>query len=395
MQLHFPLNPTTGAEDATQLPWTNGVPSTGVEGSYPPFTAVVEPMTELANLIAQAGLTGTSSDLFQAMRAIRSGQLDFDATDIGSANAALCQVGIPYTAIQAGLPFTFIKGASANTTTVPTLTITDQSGNNGLTGTIVKNNGSALAVGDLPALALITVRAISATKFALVSLLTISDVLSIVGPKAAGRLLNVQIFSTSGTYTPSPGTAFVVAEGVGAGGGGSGAATNSAGNVSLGSPGSAGSWGKGYYTIAQIGASQAVTIGAGGGPGVNGGATSLGSLLTLPGGVGGSPLNNVAPPTFNGAGSIAGAPTGANIASNRGIAPQYSLAISASAAIGGAGGSSPFGTSGANIANANGAAGTGNGSGGSGTATLGAAASVTGGSGAPGLLIIMEYGVSP
>lgn len=210
---------------------------------------------------------------------------------------------------------------------------------------------------------------------------------------SAGRLIGIQTFTSSGTYTPTPGMTFCVVEGVGGGGGGSGAATNSAGNVSIGSPGSAGAWAKAMFTAAQIGTSKPVTIGAGGaGAGIAGGATSLGSLLSIPGGVGGSALNNVAPPTFNGAGAIAAAPTGANIASSRGIAPGYSIAISATSAFGGAGGSGPFGTGGGVAANTTGISGTGNGAGGSGSATLGAVAAVTGGAGSGGLIFILEYG---
>ena len=181
MKLHNPLNPATGLEDASQLPWSDGIPNTGQEGSYPPSAMCVETMDEIVNALVQAGIVPSSSDLFQLTRAIRGGQLDFDATDAGTADAVICQIGLAHNAIAAGLPFTFIKGPAANTgNTVPTLTITDLSGNNGLTGTIVKSGGGALKGGDLPAGALTTVRARAPGVFALVSLLTISDVLALI-----------------------------------------------------------------------------------------------------------------------------------------------------------------------------------------------------------------------
>lgn len=208
MQLHFPLNPTTGAEDATQLPWTNGVPSTGVEGSYPPFAAVVEPMTELANLIGLAGITGASSDLNQVTRAVRSGALDY-APDTGTADAAKVGVGLAHLSIRAGLPFSFVKIASPNATTTPSLTITDSTGNNGLTGTIVKKDGSALAAGDLPANSLVTVRADANGKFRVVALLLISDILALIAanavvPATASPTLHVN--PTTGNDTTGTGS---------------------------------------------------------------------------------------------------------------------------------------------------------------------------------------------
>ncbi len=72
----------------------------------------------------------------------------------------------------------------------------------------------------------------------------------------------------------------------------------SAGNVSLGAPGAAGSpYGKWRLFAASIGASQAVTIGAAAVDwiwvaGGNGGTTSLGALVSAPGRINGSILNN-------------------------------------------------------------------------------------------------------
>jgi hypothetical protein len=70
---------------------------------------------------------------------------------------------------------------------------------------------------------------------------------------ATGRLLNVQVFTASGTYTPTVGTNSIITEGIAGGGGGGGTGTSGAGT------------------------------------GGTGGTTSLGSLLSCSGGGGGTP----------------------------------------------------------------------------------------------------------
>lgn len=116
---------------------------------------------------------------------------------------------------------------------------------------------------------------------------------------------NVVTFTISGTYTPSANLVYAVMECVGGGGGGSSGFLIPAG-FGIGSGGGAGSYAKLTATAATIGASQVITIGAGGagglavnssGPnlGSNGGVTSVGSLLTTNGGL--------APTLFNDAGS--------------------------------------------------------------------------------------------
>ena len=102
-----------------------------------------------------------------------------------------------------------------------------------------------------------------------------------------------QVFTSGGTYTPTSGMNFCIVEVVG-GGGGSGGIQNTSGT------GNSGSWGGGgggyarkVFASATIGASQVVTIGAGGTAGAaglnnggNGGTSSLGSLITATGGTG-------------------------------------------------------------------------------------------------------------
>lgn len=104
-------------------------------------------------------------------------------------------------------------------------------------------------------------------------------------PLTKVAVVKQQFFSSSGTYTPSTGMAYCIVESVDGGAGGGGVKCASASNVAVGTGGGGGAYGRTRLTAAQIGASQTVTIGAGGTAGSNaggnggaGGATSLGSL---------------------------------------------------------------------------------------------------------------------
>lgn len=215
--------------------------------------------------------------------------------------------------------------------------------------------------------------------------------------QATGRLIGVQVFTANGTYTPTAGMVTAVIEAQGGGGAGGGLATPSAGNISLGAPGTSGSYAKGRFTAAAIGASQAVTIGAGGAfasntAGGNGGTSSVGSIITAPGGVGGGLLNNQVPGASNGNGSVSGAPTGANIAQSIGTCPSLSTSISASSAQAGAGGASIFGGGGVPpVINGGGTVGQNYGSGGSGVVAGSGGANAAGGGGKAGIVFIWEY----
>lgn len=219
----------------------------------------------------------------------------------------------------------------------------------------------------------------------------------VIAGQRRGALIGVQVFTASGTYTPTPGMATCIVRCQGGGGAGGGATGAASGNVSLGAPGAAGAFGVGRFTAAQIGASQAVTIGAGGagvsgGAGGNGGTSSLGTLITAPGGPGGGTLTNQVPPTLSGNGSNSASPTGANIVGSQGAAGSFTTALSSSAAGAAPGGASVFGAGGYGVSiNTNGIAGTNAGSGGSGSAVNSGGGSSTGGAGAPGIVIVEEY----
>ncbi|CAI8805070.1 putative Tail fiber protein [Pseudomonas sp. IT-P74] len=215
--------------------------------------------------------------------------------------------------------------------------------------------------------------------------------------RSSGRLIGVQTFVASGTYTPTPGMASVIVEAQGGGGSGGGAAVPSAGNVSLGAPGGAGSYGKWRLFAASIGASQAVTIGAPGsaGSGVaggNGGTTSVGALVSAPGGVGGSVLNNQVPPQYNGNGTASGNPTGASISFSLGVAGAPSAAPLAGSGIGGIGGPSAFGSGGLGSAiNSVGNPSPNYGAGGAGCVCGSGGTAITGALGKAGIVTIWEY----
>jgi hypothetical protein len=99
-------------------------------------------------------------------------------------------------------------------------------------------------------------------------------------------------FTASGTWTKDSGLKYVIVELIGAGGGG-GYALNSDANEELAGPGGgAGGYSRKLILASALGATETVTVGAGGAGGtsvangVTGGTTSFGSLLSGTGGVG-------------------------------------------------------------------------------------------------------------
>ena len=219
---------------------------------------------------------------------------------------------------------------------------------------------------------------------------------------STGRLIRSTPFVASGTYTPDPLMGFVEIECQGGGGAGAGATLPSAGNVSLGAPGTAGAYALGRFSAASIGGTIGVTIGAAGtsssgGAGSNGGASSVGSLISAPGGIGGGMFNNQVPPVLNGNGTQTSASTGGNIYFQRGGAEGFSMAMgaAASAMIAGAGGSSLFGAGSPGVAgNGTASTATNYGSGGGGSAiTNGFGGNQRGADAAGGIVIIHEYSV--
>lgn len=192
-----------------------------------------------------------------------------------------------------------------------------------------------------------------------------------------------QVFTSSGTYTPSANMVYCDVELCGGGGaGGGGEATNE-----YGGGGGAGGYARKIITAASIGASKAVTIGAGGtgvlhAAGNPGGTTSLGALLSATGGSGG----DLSAPLVNADGGSGGVGSSGdyNLTGERGFPGAVELDYGA------AGGSSFFGGG----AYPKTPSGTGNaainygGGGGGGAANL---SDVKGGAGSSGIVIITEY----
>lgn len=116
------------------------------------------------------------------------------------------------------------------------------------------------------------------------------------GGGSAFTSIVVQTFTSDGTYTPTPGMKYCIVECVGGGGGGGGTLANASSFYVGGGGGGGGSYSRTIASSSTIGASQTVTIGAGGAGGAasganngqNGGNTSLGSICTSNGGSGGN-----------------------------------------------------------------------------------------------------------
>ena len=211
-----------------------------------------------------------------------------------------------------------------------------------------------------------------------------------------GRLLNVQTFTATGTYTPTTGTNSVIVQIIGGGGAGGGTPATSGTQNSVGGAGGSGAWAIGRITsgfsgvTVTIGAAGAGSAGAVGG---NGGQSSFGALITAPGGIGGS-LGTL---LTSGVGvAIAGATssnaTGANMVNSPGNSGVMSVYSFGNFLYSNPGASSPFGSGGTAIgASSAGSSASGKGAGGSGAAANASQAALAGGNGAAGLCIIYEY----
>lgn len=226
-----------------------------------------------------------------------------------------------------------------------------------------------------------------------VTLSTLAAALSVA--VTAVKTVKAQVFTGSGTYTPSTGMLYCIAEVIGGGGGGGGAAGASSQSAAAGG-GGGGGYARKTFAAATIGASQAVTIGAaanggsaGANNGTNGNASSLGSLLSASGGAagGGATSSAAYAGTSGGAGGV-GSSGDINIV---GAAGGNGISFGAAAAgIGGSGGGSNLGggVPGGTVTGA-GSTGSNYGVGGSGGAA--GASSVAGGNGAAGIVVVTEF----
>lgn len=227
---------------------------------------------------------------------------------------------------------------------------------------------------------------------------TIADILTYLGlGDGSGRLIQCQVFKSSGTYTPTKGTRFIIVEIVGGGGAGGGCKVGYPNNAACGGGGGSGEYVKARVDNPTV---TTVTIGYGGtgasaSVGAPGGATSFGNTIIAKGGLGGNVLAEGTAPGVVGPYGPYTEPgfTGANIIGSGSCYSSPGVRYSGSLAIGGPGGDSILGAgSGSQAIVGEGINANGHGGGGSGACVYGGATQQrAGGSGMAGIAIIWEY----
>lgn len=209
-----------------------------------------------------------------------------------------------------------------------------------------------------------------------------------------------QVFTASGTYTPTSGMKYCQVICVG-GGGGSGGAVGAVGASAASGAGGGGSSVIAIVTAATVGASQVVTIGAAGTAGAagnnnggGGGASSLGAIIACNGGAGGAAGASTTSTNMSQSGAGGGVtivPSG-QVAMAGGAGHSGMVAGGAAlTAVPGFGGTSYFGAGGygATAANSVGTAGPNFGSGGGGS--FASTTNQAGAAGGQGIIYIIEY----
>lgn len=213
-----------------------------------------------------------------------------------------------------------------------------------------------------------------------------------------GRLANVQVITASGTVTKTANVKRWKIRLVGGGGGSSSAAATGSGQVSVSNGGGSGAYAEGIYDVSAI-TTIAVTVGVGGNGGTtttqfgtDGGASSVGSLISAPGGKVGLPAGPANPPFQPVANNNSNSPTGFNIVGTSGAGAEPAVAVSINYAIGSRGANSQFGVGGYVVAiNTAAVTGGGFGSGASGCSNGQSQPMNAGAAGRPGIVIIEEY----
>lgn len=213
-----------------------------------------------------------------------------------------------------------------------------------------------------------------------------------------GRLLGVQVVTSSALITKSAGAKRWRIRALGAGAGSSAAPATAAGQVSISNGGGAGAYAEGIYDVSAL-SSATVTIGSGGVGGTaispnggDGGTTSVGTLISAPGGKAGLPAGPANPPFQPVANTNSNSPTGWNIIGTSGSGSEAAVAVSTSYAAGSRGANSQLGVGGSVPAiNTPANTGGGYGSGASGCSNGVSQSLNPGASGRDGIVIIEEY----
>ncbi|HGC6369660.1 hypothetical protein [Klebsiella pneumoniae] len=213
-----------------------------------------------------------------------------------------------------------------------------------------------------------------------------------------GRLLGVQVVTSSALITKSAGAKKWRIRALGAGAGSSAAPATDAGQVSISNGGGAGAYAEGIYDVSAL-SSATVTIGSGGVGGTaispyggDGGTTSVGTLISAPGGKAGLPAGPAIPPYQPVANTNSNSPTGWNIIGTSGSGSEAAVAVSTSYAAGSRGANSQLGVGGSVPAiNMPANTGGGYGSGASGCSNGVSQSLKPGASGRDGVVIIEEY----
>ncbi|MDX4937639.1 hypothetical protein SG034_22980 [Klebsiella pneumoniae] len=213
-----------------------------------------------------------------------------------------------------------------------------------------------------------------------------------------GRLLGVQVVTSSALITKSAGAKRWRIRALGAGAGSSAAPATAAGQVSISNGGGAGAYAEGIYDVSAL-SSATVTIGSGGVGGTaislyggDGGTTSVGTLISAPGGKAGLPAGPAIPPFQPVANTNSNSPTGWNIIGTSGSGSEAAVAVSTSYAAGSRGANSQLGVGGSvSSMNSPANSGGGYGSGASGCSNGPSQSLKPGASGRDGVVIIEEY----
>ncbi|MFJ7314434.1 hypothetical protein ACIQVE_17065 [Pseudomonas sp. NPDC098747] len=363
----------------------------GMPGSLIPATWGNSVTDELLNVVKSAGLEASESDLTQLLQAVKklsqAGE-DKHAADVGAANLYMANYVPVITGLKDGLTLRFTAG-NANTgasTFAP----------NGLLPKPLLSLGlSALRPAEIVGGSLCSV---------VYSMALDSWVLVYAsgGSATSGRLLGVKTFTASGTYVPTVGMKNALVKVVGGGGGSAGIGATTAAQYATVGGGASGSYAEAWLSSTTVGASQIVTVGVGGVGGSiaanagGGGTSSLGSLVSAPGGGGSIWIGFTSDP---GTGLYTGgypglAAKGGNLVNATGAAGSPGISINSST-LAGHGANSPLGSGGfgSSLLGAVAAPGTGFGSGAGGIANAPSQPGRLGAAGAPGVVIIFEYAV--